>query len=110
VLNDKERTTPIRLAGAFLGIFVVVLASSADARGPWRANENNVPGWYFMSPEERIEHQSNIRGLKSFEECVEFRQRHHELLAERARAQGRNLGGGGRRNYCEQLFPREARP
>jgi hypothetical protein len=80
------------------------LAAAAQARGPVRASEGNTRGWQLMTPEERIEHQSRIRGFKTYEECRSYQVAHHQLMEERSRARGRALPQGGR-DICEHLQP-----
>lgn len=77
--------------------------STVFARGPWRASEGNTPGWYFMTPEERIEHQAKIRSFKTYEECQAYREEHHRLMEARARVEGKTAGGG-RRDFCAHLL------
>jgi hypothetical protein len=90
-------------------VIVLLLAGQALARGPWRANEENTRGWHFMSPEERIEHQSRIRGFTSLEECQAYQKKHHQLMEERARQQGMAMPRHGR-HICDHLKPDTAAP
>lgn len=83
---------------------LLLVAGSAIARGPWRASEGNTSGWHFMSPEERIAHQTRIRSFRSFAECQAYREEHHALMAARAREQGLRLPAG-RRDFCAHLAP-----
>ena len=85
-----------------LAALSITLAGSALARGPWRANEQNTGGWYYMTPEKRIEHQARIRSFKTLDECRTYQAGHHKLMEARAREQGRPLLGG-HRDICEQL-------
>lgn len=82
------------------------LAAAAQARGPVRASEANTRGWQLMTPEERIEHQSRIRGFTSYEECRSYQVGHHQLMEERARQRDMALPRGGR-DICEHLRPLE---
>lgn len=86
----------------------VVLTGTASARGPWRASETNTRGWQFMTPEERIEHQSRIRGFTTLEACLAYQAEHHQLMQARARKRGMPLPGGGR-DFCEPLKANPAR-
>jgi hypothetical protein len=94
-----------------LAVFAIVLmlAGQALARGPWRADEGNTRGWQFMSPEERIEHQSRVRGFTRLEECRAYQKKHHQTMEERARQQGTALPGRGR-DICEHLKPGTGAP
>lgn len=85
-------------------ILLISLAPPATARGPWRASEANTRGWQLMTPEERIEHQTAIRGFTTLEECRAYQAKHHQLMEERARQRGMALPGGGR-DICERLKP-----
>lgn len=87
----------------------LLLMSTASARGPWRASEANTRGWQLMTPEERIEHQTRIRGFTSLEECRSYQVSHHQLMEERARQRGMDLPGGGR-DICEHLKPAKPKP
>lgn len=79
-----------------------VLAFSSQARGPWRASEDNTRGWQFMAPEERIEHQAKIRGFTDHAQCKAYQAEHHRRIEARARELGRPLPEGGR-DFCEHL-------
>lgn len=80
----------------------LLLAAEAGARGPWRASAENTRGWQFMTPEERIEHQSRVRAFNTLEECRAYQQRHHKLMEERARERGVAVPSGGR-DICGHL-------
>lgn len=82
----------------------LLLAAEAGARGPWRASAENTRGWQFMTPEERIEHQSRVRGFNTLEECRAYQQGHHKLMEERARERGVAVPAGGR-DICGHLKP-----
>ena len=83
---------------------LIVGIGTAQARGPWAANQGNTAGWQLMTPEERIEHQAKIRGFKTYEECRSYQVAHHQLMEVRARARGIDLPRGGR-DICEHLQP-----
>ncbi|MBI2277617.1 MAG: hypothetical protein HYU74_09720 [Dechloromonas sp.] len=87
----------------------VLLIDPAAARGPWRASEANTRGWQLMTPQERIAHQSRIRGFTTLDECRAYQLGHHQLMDERARQRGVALPGGGR-DICAHLEPEKARP
>lgn len=88
---------------------LLVFATPASARGPWRADEANTRGWQFMTPEERIAHQTRIRSFKTYAECREYQIEHHRLMVDRARQRGMALPIG-RRDICEHLKPRNELP
>lgn len=86
-----------------------LLIGTVSARGPWRASEANTRGWQFMTPEERIEHQTRIRGFTTQDECRSYQVSHHQLMEERARQRGMALPGGGQ-DICEHLKPGSPKP
>jgi len=86
-----------------------LLMGTASAWGPWRASEGNTRGWQLMTPEERIEHQTRIRGFTTLDECRSYQVSHHQLMEERARQRGRALPGGGQ-DICEHLKPAKPKP
>lgn len=90
-------------------VLALFLIGTASARGPWRASEANTRGWQFMTPEERIEHQTRIRGFSTLEECRSYQVSHHQLIEERARQRGKALPGGGQ-DICEHLKPAKPKP
>jgi hypothetical protein len=99
----------IRSVTALAITFMVVFATPALARGPWRAGEANTRGWQLMSPEERIDHQTRVRSFKTYAECREYQLEHHRVMEERARQRGVALREGGR-DFCEHLKPRDELP
>ncbi len=48
-----------------------------------------VYGWDLMSEQERKEHQNKMRSLKTEQEREAYRQEHHKLMQDRAKAQGK---------------------
>lgn len=48
-----------------------------------------VYGWELMSEQERMEHQNKMRSLKTEQEREAYRQEHHKLMQDRAKAQGK---------------------
>lgn len=102
-MRRKKEMTPGPWAAVLLGL-ALFLAGSAQARGPWRASEGNTSGWQYMTPEERVAHQARIRSFSNYDDCLAYRQQHHQQMAERARAQGEVLRPG-RRDICAHLLP-----
>ena len=100
------RTTRTIIAALQITLSFSLLAP-AYARGPWRASEENTRGWQLMTPEERIEHQSTIRGFGSLDECRRYQIGHHQMMQERARQRGMTLPAGGQ-DICERLKPGQA--
>ncbi len=94
-----------RIPSAFLLAALLALPlADAEARGPWRAGENNTRGWQLMTPEERIEHQARIRGFTTLAQCEAYRDEHHRQIEQRARQRGVSLREGGR-DFCAHLRP-----
>lgn len=85
-----------------LWVLMLFCATSAAAKGPWRASDGNTRGWQLMTPEERIEHQAKIRSFKTLVACRAYQVEHHQLMEARARAKGVPLPSG-ERDLCEHL-------
>lgn len=99
-----------RHARAALAALLVVGAMGiglAEARGPWTATQSNTYGWQLMTSQERVEHQNQMRSLKTYEECKAFQAQHHETMMERAREKGVALPMGKGGAYgCDNLEAR----
>lgn len=50
-----------------------------------------TPGWSMMTAQERQEHQDKMRSIVGYEECKTYMDQHHQLMVERAKAQGRAM-------------------
>jgi hypothetical protein len=48
-----------------------------------------------------------VRSFATLAECQAYQRRHHQLMEERARQQGKTLPGGGR-DICAHLLPDSA--
>ena len=83
-------------------VCLLVIGSTALARGPVRASAGNTSGWQLMSPQERIQHQTKIRSFKTLAACRAYQVEHHQLMQTRAQAQGRPLQAN-RRDFCAHL-------
>jgi hypothetical protein len=99
-----------RAAIAAMFAFVVLsFAAGTAAADPWRGGAHNVPGWRYMAPAERIEHQRRMREFTSYPACRAYQEEVHAQMAERARRQGATLErheGSG----CDQLRARGRLP
>uniref|UniRef100_A0A0G3F0G9 Lipoprotein n=2 Tax=Pandoraea thiooxydans TaxID=445709 RepID=A0A0G3F0G9_9BURK len=73
---------------ALLLCFALLAECAPGVAGPWRATSRNSYGWQLMTPDERIEHQRHLRGLRTYDECKAYQRAHHALIAERARQAG----------------------
>lgn len=87
------------------GALLLPLLATALADGPWHAAQENTYGWHFMTPDERIEHQRQMRNFASYQECKAYQRRQHALMAERARQTGVTLKPP-RESGCERLRAR----
>jgi hypothetical protein len=66
-------------------------ASGAGGMGPmhsWHGNKKNTEGWSMMTPEERAQHQTAMRAVKTPEECQAMLDKHHTEMQARAKAKG----------------------
>jgi len=91
-----------------MALVCVVLSGNLQARGPWRAGEDNTAGWQLMSPQERIEHQARLREFTEYGECRRYLDAHHAEMVERARRLGLALPRA-RRDACAHLLPAQER-
>lgn len=73
--------------------------------GPWHAHEANSPGWRYLTPPERVQHQRRLRGFSTLHECKAYLEQHHRMLAERARARG-NAFSSPDTDTCDELRQR----
>ncbi|MDZ7663322.1 hypothetical protein [Thiohalophilus sp.] len=74
--------------GGWMLLLVLVALPGTGAAGPWHAAEQNTSGWYYMTPDERIEHQRRMRGFKTYEECKSYQTEQHAKMARRALKEG----------------------
>jgi len=54
----------------------------------WHWNADSVPGWQFMTPEERTEHQNKMHSFKTYDDCEAYHKEHRGLMEQRAKDQG----------------------
>jgi hypothetical protein len=103
--HGKE-STGLKLVrhGRFLlaAVFVIAQMTAPVAAGPWRAEEDNTPGWALMTPEERIEHQAIVRGFRNYDACRGYQLAHHQLMEDRAKQRALPLPRG-RHDFCARL-------
>lgn len=92
-----------------LALLPMAMANTVFARGPWRASEDNVSGWQLMTPDERIRHQTKIRGFSQYEDCHAYQLEHHRLMEERAREKKLQLGPR-QHDICRHLATRNNAP
>ena len=70
----------------------------------WQCNQSNTPGFTLMSAQERAEHQSRMRAMQSYDECIAYIGEHHGKMAARAQEQGVALPAP--RNPCDMMKAR----
>lgn len=93
---------------------VALLSAAAIAQGPasgpgsgrgpgarWGAGV--TPGWSLMTDAERTEHRAAMQGMKSYEDCVAYRDKHREQIAARAKEKGVAVPAAPRRDICASL-------
>ena len=73
-----------------IATLIVALFATAAMAKPWRwsGNQKNTAGWQLMTPEERIEHQTKLRGFTEYNSCKEYVDEHHKKMEERAKEKG----------------------
>lgn len=72
-------------------------------RGAARWGSDFTPGWALMSAQERQDHQSQMRAMKTYDECKAFRDQHHEQMVARAKERGGKAMPQPRRDACASL-------
>ena len=68
-------------------------------------NKDNTPGWALMSAEERSAHRDRMRAAKSYEECKNLQDEHHQAMLARAKEKGVTLPAP-RFNGCDRMKAR----
>jgi hypothetical protein len=68
-------------------------------------NQDTTRGWTLMTPEERTAFQTQMRGVKTYDECVAVQTEHRGAMEVRAREQGVTLATP-RQNGCDNLKAR----
>ena len=91
-------------------IATLLVCGVSHAGGPWRASQSNTQGWQLMTPEERIEHQSRVRGFTDYKGCEAYRAHHQELMTDRARLRGLQTLPENGQDFCDHLKPTQASP
>ena len=68
-------------------------------------DNTNTPGWTLMTPEERAAHQTQMRSVKTFEECKTLQDQQHQSMQARAKEKGVTLMVPGQ-NGCDRMKAR----
>lgn len=98
----------LKLTTITLALTTVLAAGSVFAQqGPrWAADGGNTRGWQLMTPEERVEHQNQMRSFTTYDECKAYQEAHHQAMEARAKEKGVTLpttaGGYG----CDNMRAR----
>jgi len=80
------------------------MGGGADMGG-MRMNQNNMPGWTLMTPEERTATQAKMRAAKTYEECKQVQEAHRQDMQARAKEKGVTLATP-RQNACDNMKAR----
>lgn len=70
--------------------------------GP-RWGQGVTPGWQMMTTEERAAHQKAMSEMKTHDECVAYRDKHHDEMASRMKDRGQAMPAKPRRDVCAGL-------
>jgi hypothetical protein len=70
-----------------------------------RLNQNNAQASALMTAEERTAHQTNMRAVKTYDECKQVQTEQHKLMALRAKDKGITLPAP-RQNGCDNMKAR----
>jgi len=97
-----HRIVPIALLGAMLVAPALARHGNA-ARYNW--NRDNTPGWSLMTAQERTEHQTKMRAVKTYDECKTLQDERRVTMVTRAKEKGVNLAGP-RQNGCDVMKAR----
>jgi hypothetical protein len=76
---------------------------TGGGRGGPRWNADNTPGWAMMTQQERLEHRNTMLGMKSYDECKAYQEKHHAQMAERAKERGAKPLAQPRHDACAWL-------
>ncbi len=68
-----------------------------------RSGQRYTQGWSMMTPQERAAHREKLAGIKSYDECQSYMEKHREDMAERAKAQGHAMPAKARHDACAPL-------
>ena len=104
-----RKTILIAAAAAFAVSAALAQGPGPDGgpgKGPgkgWRFNQDNTRGWSMMSREERTEHRNKMLSMKTYEECLAYREEHRKLMETRAKERGRQVPAGPRQDMCERM-------
>ena len=95
------------ITSAIIALLVAALFASSAMAKPWRwqGNQNNTYGWQLMTPAERTEHQTKLRGFTDYNACKEYIDEHHNKMEERAKEKG-VTAPVMRQNPCDMMKSR----
>ena len=75
----------------FVTLLSAISISMLMQVAPTTVSEETVYGYQLMTEQERAEHRAKMRSFNTEAEREAYRQQHHEMMQERARAQGVTL-------------------
>jgi len=108
-LNAAVFTAALCAASAFAQMGPGMGAGMGGGMGPGKGrfawNQEYMPGWKLMTPEERAAWQAQMREVKTYEECIATQQAHRQAMEERAQEKGVKLLPP-RRNGCDVMKAR----
>ncbi len=80
-------------------------ARSGHGMRAMRFDQGNTLGWTLMTPQERNEHQSRMRAVTSYDECLQLQQQHRQAIEARAAEKSLTLRQP-RQNVCDVMKAR----
>jgi hypothetical protein len=80
-----------------------MMHKSGMHHGEMCCSAKNTSGWGMMNKQERADHRSRMKAMKSYEECKTYADEHHEAMIKRAKESGRAAPASPRRDPCSAL-------
>ena len=102
--KEKGVTVPAPRANACERMFQSGAKGQPGAKGP-AGTRGGAPGWNLMTAEEREAHRTQMRSVKSYEECKAVQLEHRTKMEERAKAKGMTLPEP-RQQGCDRMKAR----
>lgn len=93
------------MQGAGPGAGAGQMGPGAGGMRGMRFDTTNTSGWALMTAEERIAHQTQMRSVKTYEECKTLQAEQHQAMQARATEKGVTLMAP-RQNACERMKAR----
>ncbi|MBB1077887.1 hypothetical protein HUU62_26160 [Rhodoferax sp. 4810] len=99
------QTGPGPGAGMGAGPGAGQMGPGAGAMRGMRFDKSNTPGWALMTAEERTAHQTQMRSVKTYDECKTLQDQQHQAMQVRAKEKGVTLMVP-RQNGCDRMKAR----